>query len=130
MLQKSLNNTHSQSHTNKLKSKLQTILPSKGLKKKQQINNIIIKHFKPKKINLHFSYRLNKKALQDHYTLIPEIHNLPSPPPHQNPNEKHAILHMIYLENRKQKCYPQFRKLLLHHTRCLLLAKGLHHFFF
>ena len=30
----------------------------------------------------------------------------PSPPPHQNPNEKHVILHMICLKNRKKKCYP------------------------
>jgi hypothetical protein len=74
MLPKSLNNTYSQSHTNKLKSKLQTIA-FKELKWKTT-NNIIIKHSKTKKNKSLFAHRLNKKTLQDHCALIHEIHNL------------------------------------------------------
>jgi hypothetical protein len=56
-----------------LKFKLQTII-FKGLKEKTT-NNIIIKHSKQKK-KISFAHRLNKKTLQEHCTLIPEIHNI------------------------------------------------------
>jgi hypothetical protein len=49
-------------------------LPSKGLKKKQQIT--LSENTPSKKNKFSFAHRLNKKTLQEHCTLIPEIHNI------------------------------------------------------
>ena len=61
-------------HTNKLKSKLQSIVFKEF--KEKTTNNIIIKHSKPKKKKFLFTYCLNKKKHQEHYTLIPENQNI------------------------------------------------------